>query len=162
MRETLGSVQRGWTVYGIEDEKIGEVADVGANFLLVQKGLIFTNDIYIPTTAITEAHDEEQCVHIDVATGDVDSMGWDLEPSETVGQGHGTDQFGGTRETDRSGVTDQDSARPTVHEEELQAQGAGDLVGAGADRFQATRIDDDDRVTDAEEDRGRPGTTSSW
>lgn len=131
MQNTVGSVQRGWTVFGLDDEKIGDVADVGPNYVLVQKGLIFPKDIFIPTSVITEVHPEDQCLHINASKRDVETYDWDMAPdvSQTESSGYSTADTPGyaTGETaavgyDTTTAQTADSARLTVHEEELQAQ----------------------------------------
>lgn len=52
MSMDISNVQVGWDVYGSDGEKVGDVSDVGSNYLLVTKGFLFTKDIYIPPSAV--------------------------------------------------------------------------------------------------------------
>ncbi len=45
----VGQIQNGWDVYGSDGDKIGDVGNLGPNYVLVMKGFLFTKDIYIPT-----------------------------------------------------------------------------------------------------------------
>ena len=45
-------IRRGWGVHDASGDKIGDVAELGSNYLLVQKGLLFIKDIYVPTSEI--------------------------------------------------------------------------------------------------------------
>jgi uncharacterized protein (TIGR02271 family) len=149
MHHDLSAVQRGWTVYDTSDEKIGDIADIGPTYLLVQKGLLFIKDLYIPASAITETDAANGRVHVNVAKGDVDAMGWEEPP---VGDATATDAAGtmtggtayadtaastsGTAYADTTAATGgtrdlgtEDRQRLTLHEEELQAQTRREQAG---------------------------------
>jgi len=139
MHHDLSGIQRGWTVYDTSDEKIGDVADIGANYLLVQKGLLFIKDLYIPTNAIAETDEANGRIYLNVAKGDVDSLGWEQAPvadamtSTTTSTTTYDDQAAmtvGTRAT--AGTTElgtEERQRLTLHEEELQAQTRREQAG---------------------------------
>ena len=80
MLSNAQDIQPGWTAYDQADEKIGEVAEVGRNYVLVQKGLFFPSDIYIPLSSVTSADAADQSVTVNVAKSQVESMGWDSPP----------------------------------------------------------------------------------
>jgi len=136
MHHELSSIAPGWTVYDANQDKVGEVAEAGTNFILVQKGLLFIKDLYIPTQAITQVDDANQCLYLNVAKGDVDRMGWDTPPAETADYGTAyadTDATTSRAYTETSyteGVATgtgadygtEDRQRLALHEEELQAQ----------------------------------------
>jgi len=103
-------IRTGWDVYGSDGQHIGSVGEIGENYVLVQKGMIFVHDIFIPVSAIERVEDE--AVWLNVAKADVDAMGWDMPPSE----GSWEDWTGGTP---RQGQTDRE--RIPVREEELEA-----------------------------------------
>jgi uncharacterized protein (TIGR02271 family) len=102
----LSSVRAGWDVYGSDGEKIGDVGDVGSNYLMVTKGFLFTKDIYIPTSAIKSI--DQDRVYLNVAKDQIDTMGWDRVPNGDTGYGT-TD----TRTTDTASYTDEDSTSVT-------------------------------------------------
>ncbi|HEX5826331.1 MAG TPA: DUF2382 domain-containing protein [Candidatus Limnocylindrales bacterium] len=145
MHHDLQAIQRGWAVYDANDEKLGDVADIGSTYLLVQKGLLFIKDLYIPTSAITETDQAQGRVYLNVAKGDVDAMGWEEPPTggaDLTGAGMTTDRDQttgrdrtdfdyGVTATERAGtaggnlsgaVMEEADARVTLHEEELQAE----------------------------------------
>ena len=111
-------IGRGWAVYDTNDEKIGDVADVGNGYLLVQKGLIFIKDVYVPMSAVSRTDAGSGAVYVNAQKDSIDSMGWDAPPAE--GGSYDDASRSGT------GVTaDMDAGerqRLTLHEEELQAE----------------------------------------
>ncbi len=74
-------IENGWDVYGSDGEKVGNVAEVGSNYLLVQKGLFFTRDFYIPTSAVASVRQDE--VRLSLASGEIEHQGWDSPPQDT-------------------------------------------------------------------------------
>src|SRR3954447_21226712 len=153
MHHDLTAIQPGWAVYDTNEDKLGDVMEAGPGYVLVQKGLLFVKDIYIPESAIAETDAANGRVYINVAKGDVDSMGWDQPPAGDSGQGQGADYDYGvvgqggaagtttttTTETATTGATtgnitgdvmdEADSRRLTLHEEELQAQTRREQAG---------------------------------
>ena len=134
----IDQIQNGWDVYGSDGEKVGDVDEVGPNYVLVQKGMFFTKDLYVPTSAITDIEDDR--VTLNVTKDQVESMGWDEPPmadvdsasASSVRSGTGTDQTMSTgaaqeyittehAEPARTMETDDDDVRVQRHEEELQA-----------------------------------------
>jgi uncharacterized protein (TIGR02271 family) len=79
------AIQAGWNAYDIADEKIGEVAEVGQNYVLVQKGLFFPKDIYIPLSYVSNIDENDQSVIINASKSEVESMGWDAAPTDGGG-----------------------------------------------------------------------------
>ncbi len=53
MNRNVRQIQAGWNVYGSDDAKVGDVAEVGAHYALVQKGWLFTRPE--PSHALTAA-----------------------------------------------------------------------------------------------------------
>jgi len=112
MRANLNRVETGWDVISSDDQKVGDVNDVGSNYLILTKGLVFVKDIYVPFDAITSVDEGAQCVYVAARKDDIESMGWDNPPAETT-----------STRRDRSAVdtmTDRDSVRVPVHEEKLR------------------------------------------
>ena len=44
----VDQIRNGWTAYDANREQIGDVIEIGSNYVLVQKGLFFPKDLYIP------------------------------------------------------------------------------------------------------------------
>jgi uncharacterized protein (TIGR02271 family) len=131
-------IGRGWGVYDTTGDKIGDVADLGSSYLLVQKGLLFIKDIYIPTSEIRSTDTASQRVYLNVAKDQIDSMGWDNPPTDgeyaTGGSGYtsdadqtrGIETYG--QDVERT-AGDAESQRLRLHEEELQAQTRREQAG---------------------------------
>ena len=119
-------IGRGWAVYDTSGDKIGDVADVGANYLLVQKGLLFIKDIYIPTSEIRDVDANDQRAYLGVAKDDIDSLGWENPPvAGDDATASTSDYMTGADQT----VADEDRQRLQLHEEELQAQTRREQAG---------------------------------
>lgn len=71
-------IQTGWDVYGSDGEKVGDVADVGPDHFIVEKGFIFTTDIYIPMSAVRLI--EHDRIELSMAKAEIEGKGWDRPP----------------------------------------------------------------------------------
>jgi len=69
----------GADVYGSDGEKIGTVADVGQNYLLVQKGWLFIKDLYLPTSTIAQM--DGDTVYLSLTKHEAEQMGRDELPT---------------------------------------------------------------------------------
>jgi uncharacterized protein (TIGR02271 family) len=105
-------------VYGSDGDKVGDVAEVGRNYVLVQKGWLFTKDIYIPVSAISSA--DEDGVYLNIPKDQINSMDWDMAPMEdatttTYGSTYDTTTTSttGMRDTSATTVTNTDYAAPS-------------------------------------------------
>ena len=148
MQSNSSQVQPGWDVIGSDDQKIGEVTEVGSNYVVLTKGLIFPKDLYVPLNVISSVDEDAACVYLNVAKDDVDSLGWDQIPADdAVATGaYGSDYDAATVGTDGATATNRtttiddgttyatgdvdsttshtdtsDSLRVPVHEEQLRA-----------------------------------------
>ena len=83
MTQQYSMVSAGWDVYGSDDEKIGTVDEVGQDYLLVRKGLIFTTDVYVPHAAITQIDPDQTSVLVNVPKDAIDQQGWNEPPMST-------------------------------------------------------------------------------
>ncbi len=117
----VGDIQRienGWDVYGSDGEKVGNVAEVGSNYLLVQKGWFFTRDLYIPTSAVASVRQDE--VRLSLASGEIEQQGWDSPPQSTEHVASAAATSGtvatGNVESGRSVQTRDEVAIPVVEE----------------------------------------------
>lgn len=118
----VNDIERGWAVYDSSNEKLGEIAEIGANYLLVQKGLIFVKDIYVPVSAVSQTDAANRSVYLSTTKSGVEAMGWDTPPIGDAAYGT----------TDRSSVdrsADSTDQRLRLHEEELNAQTRREQAG---------------------------------
>ena len=121
-------IETGWDVIGSDEETLGSIAEVGPNYVRVEKGIIFVKDIYVPVSAIAEVNAADQAVWLNVPKDQVESMGWDNLPT----QGSWDDWQGSTADKEwsvaREGRGDVDATsssdrqRLEVHEEQLEAR----------------------------------------
>jgi hypothetical protein len=75
----MADLRPGWAVVGNDGGRVGEVREVGQNYVLTSiPGL--ASDIYIPSSAI--ANVEEEVVHLSIAHRDVAEMGWEQAPRD--------------------------------------------------------------------------------
>ena len=169
-RAATSAIEHGWDVYGDDDEHLGTVEGLGENYLLIQKGLIFTKDIYVPFSAVTDASDG--VVRVNVGKGELESMGWEAPPSSTEGfedtsagatdssaTGYDTSGYGETQrermalheeevEVEKVARQDTEQVADTVRREELDVSGTG-TVGSSRTTYGAS-----DGVTDDSDDFG--------
>jgi uncharacterized protein (TIGR02271 family) len=143
-------IRPGWAVVGSDDDKIGDITDVRPSYLLLQKGLIFVKDIYVPMSAIRDVDPDGERVYLEVTKDRVEDMGWDAPPSdEAMASGSYQSGAGWEAETrtdvhtheappvdDRAAATGrkgakrtEDAQRVELHEERLGAQTRSDTVG---------------------------------
>ena len=85
MNARLETIQAGWGAFDQSGSRIGDIEDVGPDYVLVTKGLIFVKDIYIPTSAISQVDPDAGAVHVDVDKDRIEDMGWDAPPSGGMG-----------------------------------------------------------------------------
>jgi hypothetical protein len=101
------TVEAGWHVYDEAGDKIGTVEQVGSNYLLVRKGIIFVKDVYVPFAAITTVDEADGAVSVSANKADIDQIGWDQmppdEPSHEMA-GVGASRDGGGRYPAQSGM----------------------------------------------------------
>ena len=137
----LETIQPNWDVVDMTGDKIGNVSEVGPNYLLVTKGILSTTDIYIPTSAIASVDDDNK-VYLNVEKSQIDSLGWDQPPEATWtsdAEGMPSAQTGreaeyadtgrDTQYTEGATSTDRDNLRVQRVEEDLQAQKTAAEVG---------------------------------
>lgn len=171
MAMDIGRIQTGWDVYGSDGDKVGDVSDVGPNYLLVTKGFLFTKDIYIPTSAVSGV--EEDRVYLSVAKDQIDGMGWDQPPTDTGSADYGTtgstmttgvddttttQTVGGAGAAGTTGYTDTDTGTTSsdyvVGQETTATTSQTGYVDTGAQAASTSNVQDDDtlRVRRYEED----------
>lgn len=73
----MTDLKPGWEVVANDGQRIGKVREVGQHYIGVSGGR-FSAQIYVPASAI--ANVEHQTVHLNLASGEVDAMGWRQPP----------------------------------------------------------------------------------
>jgi uncharacterized protein (TIGR02271 family) len=71
-------IQTGWDVYGSDGEKIGSVAGVSNDHFIIEKGFIFTTDLYVPLSAVASVNDDE--VELIYTKEQVENQDWSSAP----------------------------------------------------------------------------------
>lgn len=102
MRDTYTTqIETGTSVYGSDGEKIGEVAEVSNDYFVIEKGFIFTTDLFVPMSAIAGV--DEDGVRLSMTKDQVENSDWSEAP--VAGTVHDTD------DTYAAGRTDDTYAR---------------------------------------------------
>jgi uncharacterized protein (TIGR02271 family) len=135
----------GAEVYGADGDKVGTISAVYPGYIVVEKGLFFPTDYYIPLNAVAR-YDTDR-VYLDVSKDAALGRGWDTRPVDletaTVGTTTATtDTFTGSERFAAERIED-DEIRIPVMEEELTA--AVRPQEAGAVRIEK-RVVAEDRV----------------
>ncbi len=126
MNRDVQGLQPGTNVYGSDNTKVGDVAEVGPTYLLVQKGWLFVKDRYIPFSAISRV--DTDGVYLNVASDQIDSLGWDQVPAEETATFAGSSSTGladTTRYADVSTTATTSSADVSTSQRSTATTGAG-------------------------------------
>jgi uncharacterized protein (TIGR02271 family) len=121
---TIGQDLRGAEVYGADGDKVGTVSAVYPGYIVVEKGLFFPTDYYIPMSAV--ASSDHAQVYLNVSKDAALGRGWDTRPVDletaTVGTTTATaDMFAETDRLTATRVAEDEEIRIPVMEEELTA-----------------------------------------
>jgi uncharacterized protein (TIGR02271 family) len=109
-------IPTGADVFGADGEKVGAVAAAYPGYIVVEKGIFFPTDYYIPLNAIA-SYDGGQ-VYLNVAKDAALHSGWDSQPVDLeTATFAGTDTLG----TDVARTTGEEEIHIPVMEEELTA-----------------------------------------
>jgi uncharacterized protein (TIGR02271 family) len=73
-RFSYRDIRPGTDVYCADNKKLGSVTDVAPDYIHVEKGFLFTKDIYIPQSAISNFDGNR--VYLNVGCDRIDSMNW--------------------------------------------------------------------------------------
>ena len=73
-------IQTGTSVYGSDGEKIGDVAGVADRYFVIEKGFLFTTDIYVPLSAVASA--DEDGITLSMTKDEVENNDWSSEPTD--------------------------------------------------------------------------------
>ena len=95
-------IETGTSVYGSDGEKIGEVAEVSNDYFVIEKGFIFTTDLFVPMSAVAGV--EEDGVRLSMTKDQVENSDWSDAPA--AGTAHDTDDSYVADRTDDTYVAD--------------------------------------------------------
>src|SRR5680860_27641 len=118
-RNTI-NITGGMDVFGADGEKVGSVAGVEGDYVVVSKGFFFPTDYYIPSNAINTADDEG--VYLNVTKDDALNQGWDAIPTGSSGAGTIAEPFEHRADSERTHTDDSETIHVPLTEEELTAQ----------------------------------------
>lgn len=79
---TADRFSAGDDVFSADGEKIGTVAAVHMDHLLVEKGLLFVTDYHVPLSAVARYDEEAGDIHLGVTKEEALSSGWDAFPAD--------------------------------------------------------------------------------
>ena len=71
-------IELGTTVYGSDGQKIGDVAEIQPHWFVIEKGIIFTKDLYFPMSTIEGEHDNG--VRLNMTKAEVENADWSTPP----------------------------------------------------------------------------------
>lgn len=77
-RATNLDVTVGTEVFASDGEKFGEVAAVHPDYVVVERGLLFPDDFYVPRAMVRADGDR---LGVAVASGELDRQGWEEPPA---------------------------------------------------------------------------------
>ena len=80
MTSNYQRIQPGTNVYGSDGDKVGDVSEVGSNYVLVRQGWLFTTDMYIPLSAIVGVDNDG--IRLNVTKDQIGDLGWDVIPTD--------------------------------------------------------------------------------
>ena len=72
------AIALGDDVVGADNEKVGKIAEVQPNYVVVEKGFFFPTDYYVPMSAIATVQDGR--VYLNVSRDVALQSGWDVPP----------------------------------------------------------------------------------
>lgn len=79
MQTTRSQLHKGMTAYGSDAEKIGDIAEVQNDYFIIEKGFIFTEDLYIPMSLVASSH-ETDGVRLSITKSEVENGDWSNPP----------------------------------------------------------------------------------
>lgn len=151
------NVRIGADVYTADGEKIGGVNDLGDGYMVVTKGFLFTQDLFVPLSAVASSAEDE--VRLNVPKDLIEEMDWSEPPSYS---GTESSSFGETADGAAAGAGwPAQGTAPTVASGALSdhAQSFG-AVESGTDPRDVT-FAADGNTTPQEERPGTPATIYS-
>ena len=120
--DRLNHVQPGATVHGSDGEKMGSIIEIGPDYVVVEKGLFFPTDYFVPTGAIASIDGDR--VTLTMTRDEALAQGWETDPAERA------PETAATPETDPGFRGDFDGVAVTGFGPAVEAQ-PGDPVRTG-------------------------------
>lgn len=77
-------VEPGASVYGSDGDKLGSVIEIGPDYFVVEKGLFFPTDYFVPNSAIASV--EPDRITLAMTKDEALDQGWDKDPTEQRGE----------------------------------------------------------------------------
>lgn len=78
-------VPLGTPVLTADGNRVGDVVETASHFFVVEKGLLFTDELHIPVNAIATA--DADGIHLSLTDADVEGGDWALPPPPDVPAG---------------------------------------------------------------------------
>jgi uncharacterized protein (TIGR02271 family) len=72
--------REGDDVIAADGEKLGSIQNIGANYILVEKGFFFITDYYVPFSAVSTYDADGGKVYLSVTKDEALNSGWDVAP----------------------------------------------------------------------------------
>ena len=122
---TSSDVITGAEVFGADGEKVGTVAAVYPGYIVVEKGIFFPTDYYIPMSAVASSDNDQ--VYLNLAKDAALNSGWDAQPADLETSTYDTSMASGASrlatdfDTRAAAVATDEEIRIPVMEEELTA-----------------------------------------
>ena len=90
-------VEPGASVYGSDGEKLGSIMEIGPDYIVVEKGLFFPTDYFVPNGAIASV--EPDRITLTMTKDEALDQGWDKDPTEHPDEAVATDEAAADRFT---------------------------------------------------------------
>jgi uncharacterized protein (TIGR02271 family) len=87
-------IHTGADAYGSDGEKIGTVAVVEDSYFIVEKGFLFTTDVYVPTSYVTGVDDDG--IRLSLTKDEIENEDWSNPPLTDTGHATGSDYAAAT------------------------------------------------------------------
>ena len=125
----INQIQTGTTVYGSDGEKIGDVAGVANDYFVIEKGFLFTTDIFVPITAVAGVDDDG--IRLSMTKDQVENEDWSEAPVATDTTYASDDAYATTDDDRHVGTTDYDGGdRIERTEERLTVDKSAEQAGS--------------------------------
>lgn len=152
-------VEPGTGVFGSDGEKLGSIMEVGPDYLVVEKGLLFPTDYFVPNGAVAEVTPGR--LTLNVTRDEALTSGWDRDPTARAAEPSGAVEGSGRptepNDVDGDGLPEASLGAPGMASMLGTTVPAADFATLGAapvDRNTAYTGDDDPHPDQATEPGG--------
>ena len=135
-----GQIETGWDVYDVNGDEIGDVSEVGPNYIVVEKGWLFPTDIYIPNSAITSVAPDR--IQLNVAKDAIDGESWNSPPADQGFEGQDEQRY---VDTSAAATSDYDTDA-TLERREERLQVGKEAVQTGEVRVGKEVIEEQESI----------------